>query len=59
MREESILDVKEKLEGGVKDSVKISHSNGQENGTIIMGNREKEEKSVNIHQAGGMPKYRL
>lgn len=47
MREDSILDVKEKVEGKVKDCVKILHSSGWENGNMIMENGE-EEKSVNI-----------
>ena len=59
VREESMLDVKEKLEGGVKDSVNISHPSGQENGNIIMENRGEDKKSGNVHQAGGMPKYSL
>lgn len=43
MREETALAVKEKLERGVKDCVKISQSSGLENGKIIMENW-KEEK---------------
>lgn len=52
MREDSILDEKEKAEGGVKDCVKILHSSGWENGNMIMENGE-EEKSVNVRQAVG------
>lgn len=59
MRKESIVDVKEKLEGGVKDYVKILHSGVWENGNIIMENRVEEKngeeanKSGNVHQAVG------
>lgn len=50
MREDLILDVKEKVEGGVKDCVKISHSSRWENGNMVMENGQ-EEKSVNVRQA--------
>lgn len=59
VREESILEVKKKLEGGVKDYVKISHSRELENGNIIMENWveeknwEEAKKSGNVHQAVG------
>ena len=43
MREETTLDVKEKLERGVKDCVKISHSWRPENGNIIMKSWEEEK----------------
>lgn len=38
MKEETILHVKEKLERGVKASVRISHSSGLESGNILVEN---------------------
>ena len=37
---------REKLEGGVQDYVKISHSSGWERGNIIMGNGQEEKMWV-------------
>lgn len=43
MREELILDVKEKLEGGFKDCVKILYFNGWKDRNIVMENWEEEK----------------
>lgn len=63
VREEAILDVKEKLEGGVKGCVKISHPSGLENGNIVMENWEEEKiwekKSSNVHQVVGNAEVKL
>lgn len=37
---------REKLEGGVQDYVKISHSSGWERGNIIVGNGQEEKMWV-------------